>query len=364
MTEQGMIEGGMTAESVTVAGGQTEAFEFPILVGDIGGTNARFAVVEHAGAATGEPQIVHTADFATIDDAIRAAVLERLGVQPRSALLAIAGPVIGDEIPLTNCPWVVKPKGMAATVGLMDVMVLNDFEAQALAVVALGDHHLEKIGGGEPLPHAGRAVLGPGTGLGVAGLLRSDGKWIPVAGEGGHMDIGPRTPRDYQVWPHIEPLEGRVSGEQILSGRGLVNTYRAVALADGKTPVFTTPAEVTKAALEKSDPVAEEALCALCHLPRPDGRRRGAGVQGARRRLSRRRHRAEDHPGAESRQFPRRLQRQGAAQRMDGRNTGLCDHRSARRAGRACSLCARAAHIRRRDRRPPLAQLTAGKEQL
>ncbi len=243
-----------------IADGQTEAFAFPILVGDIGGTNARFAVVEHAGAATGEPQIVHTADFATIDDAIRAAVLERLGVQPRSALLAIAGPVIGDEIPLTNCPWIVRPKGMAATLDLMDVMVLNDFEAQALAVVALGDHHVEKIGGGEPQPHAGRVVLGPGTGLGVAGLIKSDGRWIPVAGEGGHMDIGPRTPRDYQVWPHIEPLEGRVSGEQILSGRGLVSVYRAVALADGKTPALATPAEVTRAALEKSDPVAEEAL--------------------------------------------------------------------------------------------------------
>jgi glucokinase len=260
MTGQGMTDGDPIDQGTAAAAGQAEAFEFPILVGDIGGTNARFAVVEHAGAATGVPQIVHTADFATIDDAIRAAVLERLGIQPRSALLAIAGPVIGDEIPLTNCPWIVKPKGMATTVGLMDVMILNDFEAQALAVVALGDHHVDKIGGGEPLAHAGRAVLGPGTGLGVAGLIRSDGKWIPVPGEGGHMDIGPRTPRDYEVWPHIEPLEGRVSGEQILSGRGLVNTYRAVALADGGTPVFTTPAEVTKAALEKSDPVAEEAL--------------------------------------------------------------------------------------------------------
>jgi glucokinase len=250
----------MTGEAVNNADIESEAFEFPILVGDIGGTNARFAVIEHAGAATGEPQIVHTADFATIDDAIRAAVLQRLGVQPRSALLAIAGPVIGDEIPLTNCPWIVKPKAMAKTVGLMDVMILNDFEAQALAVVALGEHHLEKIGGGDALPHAGRAVLGPGTGLGVAGLLKSDGKWIPVPGEGGHMDIGPRTPRDYQVWPHIEPLEGRVSGEQILSGRGLVNTYRAVAVTEGRTPAFTTPAEVTKAALDKTDAVAEEAL--------------------------------------------------------------------------------------------------------
>jgi glucokinase len=149
---------------------------------------------------------------------------------------------------------------MPSTVGITDTMVLNDFEAQALAVVALGDHHLEKIGGGQALPHAGRAVLGPGTGLGVAGLLNFGGLWLPVPGEGGHMDIGPRTPRDYQVWPHIEPLEGRVSGEQILSGRGLLATYRAVAIADGKEPVFDTPAEITKAALNKSDAVAEEAL--------------------------------------------------------------------------------------------------------
>ena len=249
-----------TSNPAGSSGNRVEAFEFPILVGDIGGTNARFAVVEHAQAAASEPQIVHTADFATIDDAIRSAVLERLGVQPRSALLALAGPVIGDEIPLTNCPWVVKPKKMAGTVGLADVMLLNDFEAQALAVVALGDEHVEKIGGGKALPHAGRAVLGPGTGLGVAGLIKTDGKWVPVPGDGGHMDIGPRTPRDYQVWPHIEPLEGRVSGEQILSGRGLVATYRAVAIADGKTPTLDTPADVTKAALAKSDPVAEEAL--------------------------------------------------------------------------------------------------------
>lgn len=255
-----MTEGDMTDGSMTATAEHAETFDFPILVGDIGGTNARFAVIEHAGAATGEPRIVHTADFATIDDAIRSVVLEKLGVRPRSALLAIAGPVIGDEIPLTNCPWVVKPKGMKATVGLKDVMILNDFEAQALAVVALGDDHVEKIGGGEPQGHAGRAVLGPGTGLGVAGLLKSDGKWIPVPGEGGHMDIGPRTPRDYQIWPHIEPLDGRVSGEQILSGRGLVNTYRAVATADGRTPVFATPAEVARAALEKTDPAAEEAL--------------------------------------------------------------------------------------------------------
>jgi glucokinase len=149
---------------------------------------------------------------------------------------------------------------MFSTLGLVDILVLNDFEAQALAVVALGDEHMERIGGGEPEPGAGRVVLGPGTGLGVAGLVHALGRWIPIPGEGGHMDIGPRSKRDFEVFPHIEKLDGRISGEQILCGRGLVNTYRAVARTDGKAPVLTQPAQVTAAALDGSDPVAVEAL--------------------------------------------------------------------------------------------------------
>jgi glucokinase len=181
-------------------------------------------------------------------------------VQPNSAVLAVAGPVESDEIPLTNCPWIVKPKQMLANLGLSDIVVLNDFEAQALAVVALGEDQMEKIGGGAMEPDAGRVVLGPGTGLGVAGLIHSGGRWIPVPGEGGHMDIGPRNQRDFEVFPHIEKLEGRISGEQILCGRGLVNVYRAVAMADDKPSPLAQPAEITAAALAKTDLVAQEAL--------------------------------------------------------------------------------------------------------
>jgi glucokinase len=234
--------------------------EFPILIGDIGGTNARFAMLADAGSAQIEFPIVHTADFGTIDDAIRADVLTRSPVKPRSIVVAVAGPVNGDEIPLTNAPWVVRPRGMFATTGVSDVVVLNDFEAQALAVVALGTEHMERIGGDEPLPDAGRVVLGPGTGLGVAGLVRACGRWIPIPGEGGHMDIGPRTPRDFEIFPHLERIEGRISGEQILCGRGLVNAYRAVAAASGATPRFSKPAEITRAALGREDRIAEEAL--------------------------------------------------------------------------------------------------------
>ncbi|MBA3446369.1 MAG: glucokinase, partial [Pseudaminobacter sp.] len=207
-------------------GEEDDVLRFPILIGDVGGTNARFAIVVDANSEPGETRIVQTSDYSTIDDAIQAAILDKTAVRPLSAVIAIAGPVDGDEIPLTNCPWIVRPKGMFHSLGLSDIVILNDFEAQALAVVALGDEHLEKIGGGEPEANGSRVVLGPGTGLGVAGLVHACRKWIPVPGEGGHMDIGPRTPRDREIFPHLEPIEGRISGEQILCGRGLVNTYR------------------------------------------------------------------------------------------------------------------------------------------
>ena len=236
-----------------------DAFEYPVLVGDIGGTNARFALVESpSGNARSFPS-VQTADFPNIDDAIRTAVLDT-GARPATLILAIAGPVAGDEIPLTNCPWVVRPRTIILDLGFREVLVLNDFEAQALAVVALGKEHMHQIGGDDPIEGAARVVLGPGTGLGVAGLVQHGGIWIPVPGEGGHMDLGPRSPRDFEIFPHIERIEGRISGEQMLCGRGLVNCYRAVAAANGVAPVFDRPSQVTAAGLERSDKEAAEAL--------------------------------------------------------------------------------------------------------
>lgn len=233
---------------------------FPILIGDIGGTNARFAIVPDEDQPVIDFPIVQTKDFETIDAAIEKTVLAFSPVKPASAVIAVAGPVNGDEIPLTNCPWVIRPRGMIERLGLSDVVVLNDFEAQALAAIALGRDHLEKIGGGEARKDAARVVLGPGTGLGVAGLIHSAGRWIPVPGEGGHMDIGPRSPRDFEVFPHIERLEGRVSGEQILCGRGLLGLYRAVCAADGVEPKCNLPADVTTVGLAGTDAQASETL--------------------------------------------------------------------------------------------------------
>ncbi|WP_180898412.1 glucokinase [Martelella soudanensis] len=233
---------------------------FPILIGDIGGTNARFSLLVDPYAEPREFPIVHTADFATIGDAIQAAVMDKSSLQPRSAILAVAGPIRSDEIPLTNCDWVVKPRDMIAHLGLVDVIVINDFEAQALAIANMADKFREPIGDTPDKLLASRVVLGPGTGLGVAGLVHAEERWIPVPGEGGHIDVGPRTARDYQVFPHIKTIEGRVAAEQILCGRGMVNLYNAICAADGIEPQPYEPKDVSQHGLDGTDRQAVETL--------------------------------------------------------------------------------------------------------
>jgi glucokinase len=235
-------------------------FPFPILIGDIGGTNARFSLLIDSNAVPKEFPIIHTAKYETIDQAIQEGVLDRTSVQPRSAILAVAGPIRGDEIPLTNCPWVVRPKDLLEHLNFEDVMIVNDFEAQALAVASLGDEDLVRIGRGEEKVGYSKVVLGPGTGLGVAGLVSAMHSWIPVPGEGGHVDLGPRTDRDLAIFPHLERIEGRVSAEQVLCGRGMVNLYRAVCAADGVEASLSDPADISSQGLSGADAQAAETL--------------------------------------------------------------------------------------------------------
>src|SRR6218665_2538477 len=121
---------------------------FPILIGDIGGTNARFALLVDAFAEPKQFPIVQTADFKNIDDALQECILDKSSVQPRSAILALAGPIPGAEAPLTDSDWIVRPRDMIANLGFEDVLLVNDFEAQALAVASLSDADREQIGAG------------------------------------------------------------------------------------------------------------------------------------------------------------------------------------------------------------------------
>ncbi|MBA4782680.1 MAG: glucokinase [Rhizobiales bacterium] len=239
-------------------------FPFPALIGDIGGTNARFALMTDALANIRRFPIVKTRNFDGLKEAIEMTALNHTAIQPRTALLAVAGPVRGDSFSLTNCPWTVEPMRLIEELGFEVVVVLNDFEALALALPALLENDLEQIGNGTINQHGTKLVVGPGTGLGAAALVFARDTWVPLPGEGGHINFGPITDLDFDIWRVMEPTNGRISAETFLSGPGILRLYRAMSRLADEMPVLTTAAEVTRAALDNSSSVARETLELFC----------------------------------------------------------------------------------------------------
>ena len=242
------------------AGPHLDQLPFPVLIGDIGGTNARFSLIADPAARAERFPNAHTADYPSIDDAIEATVLAKGGPRPKSAMLALAGPITGEKVPLTNCPWVVEPRKSVKRFGLSEMILLNDFEAQSLALPGLTAGDLDPIGDGAIAEGRARVVIGPGTGLGCGAMIRSRDMWIPVPGEGGHIGLGPITRRELEIWPHIERVGPRVSGETILCGAGMVRLYKAIAAVDGVKAAYDTPVAVTAAGLARETPQAAETL--------------------------------------------------------------------------------------------------------
>ncbi|AXS39207.1 ROK family protein [Breoghania sp. L-A4] len=239
------------------------AWRYPVLIADIGGTNARFALLVDAHAALPEAVVVTTEQYAGLGEALSDAVLARTSLRPRTAIIAMAGPITGDRIHLTNAPWIIEPRALIEALGLETVILLNDFEAQALALPGFGEDDLQQIGGGGVVPHAAKVVIGPGTGLGAGALIHAADRWIPVPGEGGHVELGPLTDEEYALWPHIERngtgKNARIGAEQILSGHGMVRLARACAALKGVPQPFASPRDIVEAA-EKGDPLATQTL--------------------------------------------------------------------------------------------------------
>ncbi|NLH81265.1 MAG: glucokinase [Phyllobacteriaceae bacterium] len=242
-----------------------ETFAFPVLLADIGGTNARFAIVESPDAPFRDLGRTPTADHDDPISAIERFVLPRLEVAPRSAILAVAAVIEGEEISFTNNHWVLEPGRLRAALDLDVVVVVNDFEAQALALPHLGVDDLVPIGGGRRRPGATMAVIGPGTGLGVGLMVHARGVWIPVPGEGGHVDYAPRGPRETAIVEEVSRRsvaaggDGRVSAETVLAGPGIARVHQAVRTLRGEAPGALDPAGVT-AAFEAGDPAAIETM--------------------------------------------------------------------------------------------------------
>ena len=236
------------------------------IVADIGGTNARFARLDADNRPT-EVCKLPTPDFADLCAAVAAYIGEAGGPEPRNLVVAIAGPIAGDTVALTNGTWQFSRTELQARMGLDALHVLNDFEALALSLPHLSSRDLIQIGGPRIEAHGGnppKAVIGPGTGLGMCGLVDAGERWIPVPTEGGHTSLAPATERELEVWRFARKRHGRVSAERLLSGHGLIELHHALASLAGHNDLERKPEEIVELALEGNDPVAVESLSMFC----------------------------------------------------------------------------------------------------
>ncbi|MGW4533179.1 glucokinase [Nocardia sp. NPDC004340] len=235
--------------------------ESPCLVADIGGTNARFGLVAEGGIEPGEVRILRCADYPDLAGAVED-YLSRIPNLPRpnSACVAIAGPVHGDTVRPTNVPWEVSAAETRQRLGLARLELINDFSALALAVPQLPHDGFVRIGTGVRRYDEPTAVIGPGTGLGVAGLVRWQGNWIPIAGEGGHTGLPIGTEREAEVARVLRAEHEVACAETVLSGPGLVRLCRALCALHGVDTRFTSPEQICDAARSHRDPLAREAL--------------------------------------------------------------------------------------------------------
>lgn len=201
----------------------------PVFLADIGGTTTRLAFSEPGG----RPKHLLTIANDTVDslDAAIMRSLDGAAAQPSAAILAVAGPIEGNEIALTNRAWRFGLKELSARFGWTRSRAINDFEAVAWSLSRLTDDDTKPIGDAPAADHGGKIVLGPGTGLGVAALVPTETGWCAVASEGGHVAFGPAAADEQAVFDLLRAdagSDGHVSAETILSGPGLARLYRAM----------------------------------------------------------------------------------------------------------------------------------------
>jgi glucokinase len=232
----------------------------PALIADIGGTHARFALVDAEGRA-GEPTVMRCADYPGPAQAAQAFLAVHGGVRPRHAAFAVASPITDDVVDLTNSAWHFSIEAVRSELGLDRFDVINDFTAVALSVRHLRPEHVVKVGGGASVAGAPIAVLGPGTGLGVSALVPDmGGRWTALATEGGHVTMAAVTTQEDAVLEWLRQRFGHVSAERILSGPGMVNLYEAVSALRGRPAAYSTPDAISQRGLDGSCPLCRETL--------------------------------------------------------------------------------------------------------
>lgn len=240
-----------------------------IVAADIGGTHARFALAEIVGGTVvglGAPVTLRTAEHASLQRAWQA-FGETLGRPlPTGAGIAVAAPIDGEVLQLTNNPWIIRPALVREKLGLDRFVLVNDFGAVGHAVAHCGPAHFLHLAGPDVPIDTARVVsiVGPGTGLGVGMVVRSQASVEVVETEGGHLDFAPLDTLEDGVLRYLRQRHRRVSVERIASGPGLVNLYEALAAAEGRAVRATDDKTLWAAAMDGSDSLAAAALDRFC----------------------------------------------------------------------------------------------------
>jgi glucokinase len=234
---------------------------FPRLLGDIGGTNARWAWQASAGADLEDISVLPCGASASLQESARSYLQSHGRQAPQWAGIGIATAITGDEVRMTNNDWRFSINEFQNALGLQRCLVINDFTSLALSLPALKPSDLRAIGGGEPVTGRTIGLLGPGTGLGVSGLIADgQGNFTALAGEGGHVTLAAADDREAAIISILRKTFSHVSAERVLSGPGLVNLYNAVCALEGKTAQAFSPADVTDKAIAKSDAQCVQAI--------------------------------------------------------------------------------------------------------
>ena len=236
------------------------------LIGDIGGTNARFAIAEN-GTYRGLKHL-EVDRYPSLHDAL-SDYLSTLSPGERAHLagaLAIAGPVLGDKISMTNKAWSFSIEELKRSLNLTSLAVVNDFAANARAIPHLPRPSLFIVGPAIPEGKGNIGVIGPGTGLGVSALIPDGADWSLVAGEGGHATLAASNDEEAAIIQMLRKRWNHVSAERVLSGAGLVNLYEALCALNGVEPLMLSPADVTKRAMNRSDELCVKAFACFCEF--------------------------------------------------------------------------------------------------
>ena len=230
------------------------------LLADVGGTHTRLAFL----AAGGSLGSIGVTDNDRYPD-LRALIASGLATFPKDrsrfgAALAVAAPVVGDAVAMTNRNWNFSIEGLGRALGLARLHVINDFTAIAWSIPALASEDTLAVGGGAAREGAPIGVLGPGTGLGVSGLIPCDGGYAALAGEGGHVTLAPACEAEEAVLAMVRRRFGHASAERLISGPGLVTLYESLRALAGQEPRAVCPEDVTALAIGGSEPIAQRAL--------------------------------------------------------------------------------------------------------